>query len=162
MTLLILTSPLLQPKGLIQGGSDDGDDTIRLALDTYSSTSVYGGGGNDSIVISGSTDNGTKFELVLVTTPSSSSQLERHHFWSTIKGGAGTDSILIHSMPANALQSGLIEGGAGNDTITVTSDPGRRFRRCNWNFPRVVLVLTPSPSVLSVVWWWLASALQLR
>jgi len=108
--------------GLIQGGSDDGDDTIRLALDTYSSTSVYGGGGNDSIVVSGSVDNGTNifdagtgndtifFQSAGVDTISG----------STILGGAGADSILFHSNSAGALQSALIQGGAGDDTITVT------------------------------------------
>ena len=108
--------------GLIDAGSDDGDDTIRLALDTYSSTSVYGGGGNDSIVVSGSIDNGSNifdagtgndtvfFQFAGADTISG----------STVKGGAGNDSILFQNMSAGMLQSGFVAGGAGNDTITIT------------------------------------------
>ena len=139
-------------KGLIQGGSDDGDDTIRLALDTYSSTSVYGGGGNDSIVISGSTDNGTNlfeagtgndtvfFQSAGADTISG----------STIKGGAGNDSILIEAEAVGAVQSGLTRA-----VLVTTPLPLLTFLSqvppVQLVPPSLVVLATPSPSVLSVV-----------
>lgn len=108
---------------LIDAGSDDGADTINLALDTYSSTSVYGGGGNDSIVVSGSTDAGTNLfdagtgDDTVVFQSAGADTISG----STIKGGVGNDSIYLNPQAIGAFQSGLIQGGKGNDTITIAT-----------------------------------------
>ena len=108
---------------LIDAASDDGADTINLALDTYSSTSVYGGGGNDSIVVSGSTDAGTNLFVAgtgddtVVFQSAGADTISG----STIKGGAGNDSIYLNPQALGAVQSGLIQGGKGNDTITIAT-----------------------------------------
>jgi hypothetical protein len=106
---------------LIKGdGNSTGADTINLGLSVVSSTTVDGGLGADSIVLSGLTDGGSNlydagagndtvfFQSAGVDTISA----------STVAGGAGNDSILFQALSAGAIQSALVKGGAGNDTIT--------------------------------------------
>ena len=98
------SSTTLTNTGFINAGS--GVDTINLSLRTVSATSVYGGAGNDSIVVSGTTDNGGNLSTpVLATTPSSSSPLVLSTLsGATIDGGAGADSINVGAVSAGADQ----------------------------------------------------------
>jgi hypothetical protein len=98
-----------------------GNDTINLGLGVVSSTTVDGGLGADSIVLSGVTDGGSNLydagegnDTVYFQTAGADSLSA-----STVAGGAGNDSILFEAKAAGSFQSSLIKGGAGNDTITV-------------------------------------------
>jgi hypothetical protein len=113
----------LSKKILVNGGTDSGSDTIRLDLGVTSASTVDGGLGNDSIVVTGgNADGGSNqylagggkdtvfFESAGASTISA----------STIEGGSGNDSINLEAIAAGSFKSALIKGGAGNDTITVT------------------------------------------
>ena len=93
-----------------------------MKLGAASATSVYGGAGNDSIVLSGSTDGGGNlFTLgdggdTIFFQSAGASSLSG----ATVDGGAGADSINIGAVSAGAANSALIKGGAGDDTINFT------------------------------------------
>jgi hypothetical protein len=100
-----------------------GADTINLALGIVSSTTVDGGLGADSIVLSGVVDNGDLFidagggnDTVFFQSAGQDTLSG-----STVLGGAGNDSILFQALSAGSLQSAYIKGGAGKDTITLAN-----------------------------------------
>ena len=98
---------------------------MRLSLGAaFSSNTVKGGDGADSIVLSGLGADGGKnqylgnsgadtifFQSAGVSDLSSSS----------VRGGAGNDSILFQSMSAGVGVSSIAFGGKGDDTITFES-----------------------------------------
>jgi len=109
---------------LIEGdGSTTGADTIRVSLGAaYSSNTLLGGDGNDSIVLSGlgADGGGNKFDAGTGTdTVFFQSAGASDISGATIKGGAGGDSILINAMSAGAVVSSIVYGQKGDDTITL-------------------------------------------
>jgi hypothetical protein len=115
-------------KGLVEGdGSTTGADTIRLTFGTtYSSNTVDGGEGADSIVFSSmATDGGSNLILGgggadTIYFQSAGSVGLTVLSGSTIKGGAGNDSILLETESAGTFVSSIIYGNKGDDTITIT------------------------------------------
>ena len=109
---------------MIEGDSStDGTDTIRIALGAaFSSNTINGGDGDDSIVLSGlgadgggnSYLAGTGADTVFFQSAGASDISG-----ATIKGGAGADSILINAMSAGSVVSSVVYGQKGDDTITV-------------------------------------------
>ena len=79
----------------LAGGSYDGDDIISAELGTFSSVTVAGQGGNDTITVTGE-DAGANL----------------------IAGGTGNDAI---TMQGTASATTTIAGGAGSDTVTFAS-----------------------------------------
>lgn len=115
-------------KGLIEGdGSTTGNDTIRLSFgSTYSSNTVDGGDGADSIVLSGMTTDGGS-NLILggsgkdtIFFQSAGAAGLTVLSASTIKGEAGNDSILLETESAGTFVSSIIYGNKGDDTITIS------------------------------------------
>jgi hypothetical protein len=108
---------------LIQGdNSTTGADTINLSLGaSVSSTTVDGGLGAESIVLSGQTDGGSNIidagggnDTIYIQSAGIDTLSA-----STVLGGAGNDSILIEALAIGSVQSAFIKGGAGKDTITI-------------------------------------------
>lgn len=114
--------------GIIEGdGSTSGADTIRLSFgSTYSSNTVDGGDGADSIVFSGMTTDGGG-NLILGGSGKDTIYFQSAGAagltvlsGSTIKGQAGNDSILLETESAGTFVSSIIYGNKGDDTITIS------------------------------------------
>ena len=85
---------------LIEGdGSTTGADTMNLSLgNSYSSNTILGGAGDDSIVLSGlGTDGGGNL----------------------VNGDGGADTIWFSSAGDSDLSGSSVKGGAGNDSILL-------------------------------------------
>ena len=84
------------------GGAADGDDLITVSAAATAVSSIYGGGGADTINAT-SGFGGTSFAIV-------------------VDGGNGNDSIFIGgSAAAGGFGEGTIAGGKGDDTIVLGS-----------------------------------------
>ena len=89
-------------------------------------SSIYGGGGNDTLNFLsgvGGTLMPPSLMVVTVQTPFTSMVLAFYGV-GTIAGGAGNDSITMASQSLSAAAAGglgTIYGGAGNDLITLAS-----------------------------------------
>ena len=115
-------------KGLVEGdGSTTGADTINLTFGgLYSSNTVDGGDGADSIVFSSMTTDGGS-NLILggsgqdtIFFQSAGAAGLTVLSGSTIKGGMGNDSILLQTESAGTFVSSIVYGNKGDDTITIT------------------------------------------
>ena len=90
-----------------------------MASDVGSATKIAGGGGADSITISGDTSNKAS---VLGGAGGDTIQIQGFSANTTgvfIGGGAGSDSIFI-SADGNMTGSGTIQGGGGVDSINIS------------------------------------------
>jgi hypothetical protein len=115
-------------KGIVEGdGSTTGKDTIRLSFaGSFSSNTVDGGDGADSIVLSGmTTDGGSNLYLGgtgndTIFFQSAGAAGLTVLSGSTIKGQMGDDSILLETESAGTFVSSIIYGNKGDDTITIS------------------------------------------
>jgi len=115
-------------KGIVEGdGTSTGADTINLTFGgTFSSNTVDGGDGADSIVFSSMTTDGGG-NLILGGTGADTIFFQSAGAagltvlsGSTIKGGMGNDSILLQTESAGTFVSSIVYGNKGDDTITIT------------------------------------------
>ena len=110
-------------EGLIYGdtlteGSNDGADTIgSTAQALIGASSVYGGGGSDTIAFS------CQAEAAVLSGGSAGDRIEVDHVGTaiTIDGGKGADTIVLSS---HVSAGGSVLGGAGADTINLNSSFG--------------------------------------
>ena len=110
-------------EGLIYGdtlteGSNDGADTIgSTAQALIGASSVYGGGGSDTIAFS------CQAEAAVLSGGSAGDRIEVDHVGTaiTIDGGNGADTIVLSS---HVSAGGSVLGGAGADTINLNSSFG--------------------------------------